>query len=202
LIENTSTDPLDAVKEFSYVISWYDDQGQILDQWDHTWGPNVLPQEANLFTAWVDKDKLEGHKVVKAVFEIKDITTVNSFYTEGTVREKIANTTIKHPFFSYTATNFKMEDDFFFGKIASNTVTVQSSLATKVGVQIIAFYFNDQNQVIGVGINGQAEIDPGASVPIEVKSYFFSETPVSAEYTPILIGSSDLLELVYPGLYN
>jgi hypothetical protein len=202
LIENTSTDPLDAVKEFSYVMTWYDDQGQIVDQWDHTWGPNVFPQEANIFTAWVDKDKLEGHKIVKAVFEIKDITTVNTFYTEGSVREKVANTPIKHPFFPFTATDFKMENDFLFGKIASNTVTVQSSLANKVGVQIVAFYFNDQNQVIGVGINGEAEVDPGASVPIEVNSYFFTETPTKAEYTPILIGPSDLLEVVYPGLYN
>lgn len=202
LIENTSTDPLDVVKEFSYIITWYDDQGQMVDQWDHDSGPNVFPQEATLFEPWVHEDKLTGHKVVRAVFEITEISTVKSKFPDGSVKEHIANTPLNHPFFPYTANEMIVENDYLLGTYASTTITVQSSMENKLGAQVIAVYYDDQDQVIGIGKSPQFEINPGESITGEVEGYALTELPVRAEYYPIVVGQTDLIEVVYPGLYN
>jgi hypothetical protein len=201
LLENTSSDPLDIVKEFSYTMTWYDAQDQIVDQWDNTNGPNVFPQEKNLWEMWVDKEKRADRKISRAVFEIKSITTVMTYY-QNSVRDNILNQPLNHPFFDIQAGDYVISQDFLLGTIATTPVTIKSNMANKVGVQVFAVYLNDQDVMTGFGKDGGTELDAGASNDTSVVGYNLTELPKKAEYYPILVGPSDLLEVVYPNIYK
>lgn len=202
LLENIGTDPLDAINSFSFTMTWYDDQNQVVDQWNNTNGPIVFAQEKNLWEPWVSRNLLTGRNVVRAVFEVKDIITLNSFFTEGQVRERVASTPLNHPFFSLSAEALRLEYHPIYNVIPQTTVSVQSALANPVGVQVVAFYFNEKGEVIGMGKSGPADLDAGASASLDVLGYGLTEAAARAEYYPYLVGSTDLLEMVYPDIYN
>ena len=202
ILRNTSSNPLEIVKEFSYTMTWYDDQDQVVDQWDNSNGPMVFPQEVNYWEMWVDEDAVASHNIVRAVFEIKDIITADSIYKEGQVRERILSQALSHPFFTIEPGELILDkSNFLLGLTASSTVNFSSSLENLTPVQILALYYNDAGDWVGIGRSNSFEYNPGDSLSMDVSGMIFTDLPVNVEYYGIVVGS-DLVEVIYPGIYN
>jgi hypothetical protein len=204
LLKNTSIEPLDIVKDFSYTMTWYDDQNQMVDQWESTNGPAVFPQETNLWEMWAESEKLKDHKIARAVFEVKDIASVNSFYSVGPIRDRVTTQPLPHPFFTIDAGELTIDkEDLVYGTVANSSATIKSALPTVTNVQVLAIYFNDKEEWIGTAKSDPVELYSGASATVDLSGFNLTALPVRAEYYPLVVSpGGDLLEVFYPGIYN
>jgi hypothetical protein len=198
-LENNSTDPEDVIVEISYTMTWYDDQNQIVDQWITNSDSRIFPHEYSLIEPWVEKAKAKDHKITNARFELNDVKTIKTGWTDEDLKAKIRSQKVTHPFMTINPEPYRVEDPSFMESMvhAESRAAVQSSMNTKVGVMVVAFYLNANKEMVGVG-KGSVEIAPLGSVNVDIIGIHLTEAPASAEYYAIIVGPKELERAIYP----
>lgn len=201
VLDNTSTDSVDIVSEFNYTMTWYDENNKVLDQWERTFNDTLIPQEKFLFKLWPDNDKIAGHPVASAVFEITQVTHFKSFWDPDALA-KLAQSKVDYPLFIVTAGDFKMDTLMGDMPVVTTHVSVQNNLSKQVGVIVVGLYLNEKGELIGVGQSDGVAVDAGASGDLDVAAYNLTEQPARGEYFAGFASTSNILEDVYPDYFK
>lgn len=205
VLENTSTDSADMISEFKYKITWYDENGQEVDVWENTYNScRILPQEKVLFYLYPERSKTADHQIASTVFEVFEVITVKDF-ADAEWLAKLASLPITHPIVSVNPGDFTFDYyTLLFDPIPRVTapVQVQSTLSREADVEVVGLYLNADGDLIGVGKSDPFILAAEGSASAEVVSYDLSEEPAQADYFIQIVNSSDILEVVFPGLFN
>lgn len=205
VLENTSSDSADQISEFTYKITWYDESGQEVDVWENTYNStDILPQEKVLFYLYPDRSKTEGRQIASTVFEVLDVTTVQSF-ADAEWLAKLASLPITHPIVSTNPGEFTF--DYFvllFDPIPRVTasVQIQSALSVESGVEVVGLFLNANGDLIGIGKSDPVVLAAGGSATAEVVGYDMSEEPSQVEYFVEIVSPYETFMVAYPGMFN
>ena len=96
VLENTSSNPTDIISEFTYKISWYDQDNQMIDEWANTFNFMILPQERILLYLWPEESKVGDRTIASTSFEVSEIKTTNMFADPEWLTE-LVSLPITHP---------------------------------------------------------------------------------------------------------
>jgi hypothetical protein len=206
VLEDTSTDKLDLISEFNYKITWYDENKQAVDQWENTYNIKLIPQEKVLFELWPNKSKVADQKIVSAVFEVSQVTSIKSFWEQGALDKLGGLPPISHPIISVIPDNFTFDyAPLILGSTIPRVTTpvkVQSTLTVQVQAEVIGIYLNSKGEIIGVGMSDPIMVDPKGSGNADVIGYDMTEKPEQAEYFVKITSPGDILEAAYPDYYK
>lgn len=204
ILENTSSDPTDMIFEFTYKITWYDQDKQIVDEWANTFNFKILPQEKILFYLWPEESKVADRTIVSTVFEVSEIKTAK-MTADSAWLAKLAGLPITHPIVSINPSDFTFGYEEFalsLIPVARTPVEIQSNLTTQAKVQVIGLYQNANGELIGIGRSVPVLLDPGGFLTSEVYGANITEEPAQAEYFVEIVSPSDTFEVAYPDMFK
>jgi hypothetical protein len=201
VLENNSTDPLDIVTEYSVKVTWFDENNQVISEWEQNdrW-TNIFPQEKQLFQMWVDKDVVNGRKIGLVRVELSNIKTVKSFdFAE--IKDKISAQPWSHPFVTTNPGAFQMQPYLITYFMGLTKVNVQSNINSMIKPEVVGIYYNEQDEIVGIGGSGPFELPALGSADVDVATLNLSSVPVRMEYyveMPFTMGVEDMMNVLYP----
>ncbi|MBA4383466.1 MAG: hypothetical protein C0410_01900 [Anaerolinea sp.] len=204
VLENSSSDPIDMIFEFTYKITWYDQDKQIVDEWANTFNSKILPQERILFYLWPEESKVADRTIVSTVFEVSEIKTAK-IIADSEWLTKLAGLPITHPIVSINPSDFTFGYEEFVMSlipVARTNVEIQSNLTAQAKVQVIGLYQNANGELIGIGRSEPVSLDPGVSATSEVYGANITEQPAQADYFVEIVSPSDTFEVAYPDMFK
>jgi len=205
VFNNTASDSADTISEFTFKITWFDKDNQIVAKQEGIFRDTViLPQEKVLFYAFPQGGEMTDQKIVSVLCEISGLKTYK-MTVDAELSTKISGLPITHPIVSVTPGDLTFEYyTYIISKIprAIASVTVQSSLTVETGVEVVGLYQNAEGILIGVGKSEPFIMDPGGTASADVIGYDISEQPVKAEYFTQIVTPFDTFDVAFPDLYN
>lgn len=201
ILENNSTDPLDIITEYAGKVTWFDDNNQVIDEIKITgFNTNIFPQEKQELQSYVDKEKVNDRKISLVRIELTKVGTVKSFdYSE--LKDKISAQTWNHPFVTTNPGTFRIEPYLISYYMGMSKVTVQNNINSKIKITVVGLYFNEKDELIGVGGSGRFELTALGSAEVDVVTTNLSSVPVRMEYYAEMdsyLGVIEMMDILYP----
>lgn len=201
ILENNSTDPLDIITEYSGKVTWFDENNQVIDEIEIIgFNTNIFPQEKQRYQSYVDKEKVNDRKISLVQIELTKVVTVKSFdYSE--LKNKISAQKWSHPFVTIKPGTFRIEPyliDYYMGM---SKVAVQNNINSKIKITVVGLYFNEKDELIGVGGSESFNLTALGSAEVDVVTTNLSSVPVKMEYYAEMdsyLGVIEMMDILYP----
>jgi len=200
ILENNSTDPLDIITDYTGNITWFDENNQFIDE-NEIYGvsTNIFPQEKQLYKFYVDKSKLQGRKISLIRFELTKIGTVKSF--DSGLKDRISQQKWSHPFVTTKPGTFQIEPFLVDWAIGKSKVVVQNNTNAKIKPLVVGLYYNEKNELVGVGKSGSFELPALGSANVDLVTTNLTSVPVKMEYyveMPSTKSVPEMMDILYP----
>jgi hypothetical protein len=201
VLENNSTDPQDIITDFEGKMTWFDESNQVIDEIEVIgFGTNIFPQEKQRFQSYPDPNKVNDRKIGLVRFELTKIATVKSGnYQE--LKDKISKQNWSHPFVTAAPGAFRIEPYLIDYSMGISKVTVQNTINSKIKVTVVGLYYNDKNELVGMGASGSFELAPLGSSEVDVATGNLSSVPVRIDYYVEInssLGVIEMMDILYP----
>ena len=201
VLENNSTDPLDIVTEYSVKVTWFDENNQVISEWEQNDRcTNIFPQEKQLFEMWVDRDIVNGRKIGLVRVELSNIKTVKSF-DDAVIKDKISAQQWSHPFVTTKPGEFQIQPWAITLSMGITKVNVQNNINSMIKPEVVGIYYNEQNEIVGIGGSGPFELPALGSADVDVATTNLSSVPVRMEYyveMPFTMSVVDMMNVISP----
>lgn len=201
IVENTSTDPLDIIAEYSGKLTWFDEKNQVIEEREiFGFSTNIFPQEKQLYQALIGKRELGDRKISLIRFELTKITTVKS-YQDGGLKDKISAQKWAHPFVTVKSDTFKVEPYLMTYAMGVSKVTVQNNMNSKIRPSVVGLYFNENNELVGIGKSGPFVLPALGSAEVDLVTTNLTSIPVKREYyveMPSTMSVPEMMDILYP----
>jgi hypothetical protein len=201
VLENNSSDPLDIVTDYTGKITWFDENNQVISEWEQDgMFTNIFPQEKQLFQTWVDRDVVNGRKIGLVRVELSDIKTVKS-WDDVAIKDKISAQKWSHPFVTAKPGTFQIQPWLINLYIGMTKVNVQSNINSMIKPEVVGIYYNEQDEIVGIGGSGPFELPALGSADVDVLTLNLSSVPVRMEYyveMPFTMSVVDMINVLYP----
>ncbi|MHC1781261.1 MAG: hypothetical protein AB9891_00635 [Anaerolineaceae bacterium] len=201
VVENTSTDPLDIIAEYSGKVTWFDENNQVIDEQEiFGFSTNIFPQEKQLYQLNIGKRELGDRKINLIRIELTKIITVKSYEDSG-LKDRINAQKWVHPIATINADTFRVEPYLFSYLIGISKVTVQNNINSQFKPSVIGLYYDANNQLVGVGKSGPFVLPALGSAEVELVTNNLTSVPARMEYyveMPSSIGVTEMMDILYP----
>lgn len=201
ILENNSTDPLDIITEFYGKMTWFDENNQVIDEIDvNMSGTSIFPQEKQRFQSYPEPSKVNDRKISLVRFELTDVVTVKSF-DNADFKNRIGKQNWNHPFVSTTPGEFSFQSYLMDYWMGISKVAVQNNTNSNIKITVVGLYFNENNELIGVGASESFELSALASADMDVTVTNLSSVPMRIEYFVEMnssLGVMEMLDILYP----
>ena len=202
VLENNSTDPLDIVTDYSGKITWFDENNQVISEWEQNgMNTNIFPQEKQLFQTYVDKDVVNGRKIGLVRVELSNIKTFTESFNDPVLKDKINAQQWSHPFVTTNPGAFQIQPWLMGLFMGLTKVNVQSNINSMIKPEVVGIYYNEQNEIVGIGGSGPFELPALGSADVDVATINLSSVPVRMEYyveMPFTMGVVDMMNVISP----
>jgi hypothetical protein len=201
IVENTSTDPLDIIAEYSGKLTWFDEKNQVIDEQEiFGFSTNIFPQEKQLYQAHIGKRELGDRKISLIRLELTKIVSEKSFQDSG-LKDRIGAQKWVHPFATIKADTFRVEPYLFSYLIGISKVTVQNNINSQIKPSVIGLYYDANNQLVGVGKSGPFVLPALGSADVDLVTNNLTSVPVRMEYyveMPSSLSVGEMMDILYP----
>ena len=201
VLENNSTDPLDIITEFTGKITWFDENNEVIDELEIIgMATNIFPQEKRLYSAYVDRDKVQDRTISQIRVELNKVTTVKSYQDSG-LKDKISSQEWSHPFATTEPGTFEIKPYLIDYAMGITKVAVQNTInsAIKPAV-VVGLYYNENDELVGIGKSERFELPALGSAEVDVVTTNLTSVPVRMEYyvEMPLISAPEMMDILYP----
>ncbi len=200
VLENNSTDPLDIITEVIGKVTWLDENNAVIDEHEINGNfTNIFPQEKRLYDSYADKSKAQDRTISLIRFELTQIATVKSFQ-DGGIKDKISAQAWSHPFATTEAGTFEIKEYLINRAMGITKVTVQSTINSEIKPSVVGLYFNENNELVGVGKSKSFQLPALGSAEADVATTNLSSVPATMEYYVEMpnITVPEMMDLLYP----
>ena len=200
ILENNSTDPLDIITLFTGKMTWFDEDNQVIDEIDIRVANNIFPQEKQKFESYPEPTKVNGRKISLVRFELTNVETAKS-YNNAEFKDRINKQNWSHPFVSITPGAFRIEPWLMDLSMGISKVTVKNNYNSKFNIKVVGLYFNENNELIGVGASEIFELAALATADVDVAVTSLSSVPARIEYYAEMdyyLGVTEMMDILYP----
>jgi hypothetical protein len=198
IVENTSTDALDIITEYTGKVSWFDDKNQVIDTLPvNMIFTNIFPQEKQLFESFLQKSKITDRKISLVRVEVAKVATVRSF-GDSAFKDKISKQKWGHPFATPKQVSFEVKP-FMMGSstpMGTSKVTVQNNMNSKFNPRVVGLYYNAKNELVGVGKSAAFELPALGSANADVMALYLSAEPVKVDYFVEMPATKDITDMM------
>jgi hypothetical protein len=201
IVENTSTDPLDIISEYSGKLTWFDEKNQVIEEREiFGFSTNIFPQEKQLYQAHIGKRELGDRKISLIRLELTKIVSGKSFQDSG-LKDKISAQKWIHPFVTVKSDTFKVEPYLMNYAMGVSKVTVQNNMNSQIKPSVVGLYYDANDQLVGVGKSGPFELPALGSTDVDLVTNNLTSVPVKREYyveMPSTMSVPEMMDILYP----
>ena len=152
------------------------------------------------FNLILNQSKVNGRKISLVRFELTKVETVKSSGYDD-IKDKISKQNWSHPFVTTTPGAFRIEPWLMDLSMGISKVTVQNTINSNIKITVVGLYFNEKNELIGVGASDSFELAALGSTDVDVAVTNLSSVPVRIEYYAEMnssLGVREMMDILYP----